>query len=366
MTRIPLRVVAAAVSCLLVSAATASADSVVPDDSIVQGNQCIGLDCVDGELFALDTLKLKAADTRLKFEDTSTAPGAPSTDWELVANDSNTGGQNVFRLTDLTANRSPLSVQGSAPADSVFVSSVGKVGFRTDNPQLDLHMRTTDTPAIRFEQTNGGGFTAQTWDIGANEANFFVRDLTAGSKLSFRIRPGAPTSSLDIQANGDVSTERVVQQKVDNTNSRTDVDAKDVLSKVVALPLQTYKYNGDPTGARHLAPLGTDFRTAFGLGSTDVAIAPGDMSGVALVAIKGLNDRIDQLQLAKGDQGPQGPEGQPGAPGAPGAGGQAGQTGGIDPATAKQIKALLSTNKKQDKRIKALEKKLRSMSRAHR
>ena len=63
---------------------------------------------------------------------------------------------------------------------------------------LDLHINTSNTPAIRLEQNNSGGFTAQTWDIGANEANFFVRDVTGGSQLSFRIRPGAPTSSVDI------------------------------------------------------------------------------------------------------------------------------------------------------------------------
>ena len=48
------------------------------------------------------------------------------------------------------------------------------------------------------------GSTAQTWDIGGNEANFFVRDLTGGSRLPLRIRPGAPTSSLDIAASGDI------------------------------------------------------------------------------------------------------------------------------------------------------------------
>jgi hypothetical protein len=69
---------------------------------------------------------------------------------------------------------------------------------------LDSHISTSNTPAIRLEQNNGGGFAAQTWDIGANEANFFVRDVTGGSKLSLRIRPGAPTSSLDIAADGDV------------------------------------------------------------------------------------------------------------------------------------------------------------------
>ena len=355
MTRIPRRVAVAAFACFLAAAPAASADSITPDDSIVQGSQCVGPDCVDGELFDLDTLKLKAEDTRLKFEDTSTAPGAPSTDWELAANDSNSGGQNLFRLTDLTANRTPFTVQSFAPTDSVFVNSLGKIGFRTNNPQLDLHMRTSNTPAIRFEQTDAGGWPAQTWDIGANEANFFVRDLTGGSKLSFRIRPGAPTSSVDIQANGDVSTERVVQQQVDNTTDRAAVDPKGILDKVVALPLETYRYPDDSTNARHLAPLGTDFRTAFGLGSTDKAIAPGDMSGVALVAIKALNTRIDELQLAKGDQGPQGPEGQRGSDGQPGAAGATGPAGGIDPKTANEIKALLATNRKQDKRIQALE-----------
>lgn len=38
--------------------------------------------------------------------------------------------------------------------------------------------------------------------MAGNEANFFVRDVTGGSRLPFRIRPGAPTSSIDISASG--------------------------------------------------------------------------------------------------------------------------------------------------------------------
>jgi len=67
-----------------------------------------------------------------------------------------------------------------------------------------VHISTSNTPAIRQEQTNAGGFTAQTWDIGGNEANWFVRDVTGGSRLPLRIRPGAPTSSIDISASGQV------------------------------------------------------------------------------------------------------------------------------------------------------------------
>jgi len=71
-------------------------------------------------------------------------------------------------------------------------------------PGLDLSLFSGDTPAIRLEQSGSQGFTAQTWDVGGNEANFFVRDVTSGSRLPLRIRPGAPTSSLDISATGDV------------------------------------------------------------------------------------------------------------------------------------------------------------------
>jgi hypothetical protein len=98
----------------------------------------------------------------------------------------------------------PFTITGSAPTNSIFVDSTGRVGFRTSTPVLDLHVNTSNTPALRLEQNNSGGFTAQTWDIAGNEANFFVRDVTGGSRLPFRIRPGAPTSSIDINASGDV------------------------------------------------------------------------------------------------------------------------------------------------------------------
>ena len=97
-----------------------------------------------------------------------------------------------------------FEVDAGAPANSLRVSSIGNIGVGTATPVLDIHTNTTDTPAMRLEQNNSGGFTAQTWDIGANESNFFVRDVTSGSTLPLRIRPGAPTSSLDISASGNV------------------------------------------------------------------------------------------------------------------------------------------------------------------
>lgn len=176
-------------------------DQVIADDLIVQGSTCIGLDCVNNESFGFDTLRLKENNTRIKFEDTSAA-GFPTTDWQLTANDSASGGQDRFSIEDVTGATIPFTVTGGAPNNAVFISSTGRIGFRTATPVLDLHVNTSNTPAIRLEQNNAGGFNAQTWDVAGNEANFFVRDVTSGSRLPLRIRPGAPTSSLDISAAG--------------------------------------------------------------------------------------------------------------------------------------------------------------------
>jgi Chaperone of endosialidase len=179
-------------------------DQVIPDNLIVQQSLCTGFDCVSGESFGFDTLRLKENNLRIHFEDTSTSAGYPNNDWRIIANDSASGGANYLSIEDSTAARNLVVVEAGAPANNLYVDNSGNIGFQNSAPGLDLHLTTTDTPAFRLEQSNAGGFTAQTWDIGANEANFFVRDLTGGSKLSFRIRPGAPTSSIDIASDGKV------------------------------------------------------------------------------------------------------------------------------------------------------------------
>jgi hypothetical protein len=179
-------------------------DQVIPDDLIVQGSACVGLDCVNNENFGFDTIRMKENNLRIKFEDTSTQAGFPTTDWQLTANDSAAGGLNKFSIEDITGVRVPFTIEGGSTTNSIYVDSTGRVGFRTSTPVLDLHVATSNTPAHRLEQNNSGGFTAQTWDVAGNEANFFIRDVTGGSLLPFRIRPGAPTSSLDIAASGNV------------------------------------------------------------------------------------------------------------------------------------------------------------------
>src|SRR5206468_5349512 len=75
-------------------------DDVIPDDLIVQGSACVGLDCVNGEVFNFDTIRLKENNTRIGFMDTSSAAGFPTNDWTIRANDSANGGGNFLAFVD--------------------------------------------------------------------------------------------------------------------------------------------------------------------------------------------------------------------------------------------------------------------------
>lgn len=179
-------------------------DQQILDDLIVTGSICVGFDCVNNENFGFDTLRLKENNLRIGFDDTSVGSGFPFNDWQITANDSANGGANKFSIDDITGGRTPFTIIAGAPTNSLFVDSSGNLGLGTSTPVLDIHVLNGNTPAMRLEQDGSSGFTAQTWDIAGNEANFFIRDVTNGSRLPFKIIPGAPTNSLFINSNGNV------------------------------------------------------------------------------------------------------------------------------------------------------------------
>lgn len=248
-------------------------DVVTADDSIIQGSECVGLDCVSGEVFGFDTIRLKENNDRLQFDDTSTSAGFPTNNWQIRANSSASGGESFLGIVDQGATGNSetgtivFQVTAGASANSLRVASNSKIGLRTATPVLDVHMNTSDTPAMRMEQNNTGGFTAQTWDVAGNEANFFVRDVTSGSRLPFRIRPGAPTSSVDISASGSVGVGTAspgfaldVQQNTGNNATGTVIRLKGNLTGTNdnTQIRFTGKTNGD------LFTIGTDVSTNNG------------------------------------------------------------------------------------------------------
>ena len=174
------------------------------DDVIIQYSLCVGNDCVNGESFGFDTLRLKENNLRIHFHDTSTSASFPTNDWRITINDSANGGASYFGVDDVDSGRRIFVLEAGAPANSLYVDDGGRVGLGESTPVVEMHIADGDTPTIRLEQDGSSGFTPQTWDIAGNEANFFIRDVTNGSKLSFKIKPGAPTSSIFIAADGDI------------------------------------------------------------------------------------------------------------------------------------------------------------------
>jgi hypothetical protein len=74
------------------------------------------------------------------------------------------------------------------------------------------------------------------------------------------------------------------------------VDGREILAKLVALPISTWNYKSDPPSVRHLGPMAQDFMAAFGLGADDKVINTVDANGVVMVAIQALHRRIEALE----------------------------------------------------------------------
>lgn len=181
-------------------------DVVHADDVIITGSLCVGYDCLtDGtENFGFDTIKMKENNIRIFFDDTSSTAGFPANDWRIIANDSSSGGGNYLSIEDSTGSKTPFKIEAGARTSSIYVSSTGRIGIGTSVPVLNLHVVHGDTPSFRLDQDTSSGWTAQVWDLAGNESNFFVRDVTGGSKLPFRIQPGTPTNTITLKSDGKV------------------------------------------------------------------------------------------------------------------------------------------------------------------
>jgi hypothetical protein len=322
-------------------------DQVILDDLIVDGSACIGLDCVDGEVFGFDTLRLKENNTRINFTDTSSTASFPSDDWTIFVNDSTNGGLNRLSIQNVTAATTPFTVLGGAPTDSMWINNSGNLGLGTSTPVVEIHSRDGDSPTLRLEQDGSSGWTPQTWDVAGNEANFFIRDVTNGARLSFRIRPNAPTSSIDVAANGNVgfgganALARIetfmnapaatpeLALRVRNSNAdfaaavqdRFAVDSNGnvtargtisqlssratkenferldgplLLAKLEKLDVPAWNYRESTAAERHIGPVAEEFHDTFGVGADPRFLAPGDVAGVALASVKALQDEVRQ------------------------------------------------------------------------
>ena len=73
------------------------------------------------------------------------------------------------------------------------------------------------------------------------------------------------------------------------------VDGEQILNSLAELPITSWRYKTESGDARHIGPMAQDFMARFGVGTDDKYILQVDADGVALAAIKTLNDRVNRL-----------------------------------------------------------------------
>ena len=76
----------------------------------------------------------------------------------------------------------------------------------------------------------------------------------------------------------------------------TPLNPQAVLAKVTALPVTEWNYKSDDAAQKHIGPMAQDFQAAFQLSADDKHISVVDEGGVALAAIQGLNQKLEETR----------------------------------------------------------------------
>jgi len=149
------------------------------------------------------------------------------------------------------------------------------------------------TGSLRFV-VNGTGVT--------NRNNSIETMRIVDGRVGIRTATPSPQYVLDVNGNAHVSGQLISDTAMFapafNISSDRDVkenfepiDPREMLDKVVELPLSRWNFKNDPD-VEHIGPMAQDFRAAFATGIDDKHIATVDADGVALAAIQGLNHKL--------------------------------------------------------------------------
>lgn len=187
---------------------------------------------------------------------------------------------------------------GSTANNQFLVRAAGGVGIGIASPGAALDVRTTagSGNAIRFGYYTGGegNLIAGPSRVGIATGDMVERISIPQSTGNVGLGTLSPSQKLhvigNILASGSITPNSDVNAKTDFA----PVNVAEILERVATLPLQQWRFKAEPDGVKHIGPMAQDFRAAFGLGEIPTAIATVDADGVALAAIQGLNQKLEQ------------------------------------------------------------------------
>lgn len=138
------------------------------------------------------------------------------------------------------------------------------------------------------------------FDFTSPVANYFGVRATGGVRFTVAIDGSGNSTQYCNLSPGVVGWSCVSDRNA--KENFVPVTGKEVLARLVAMPLYSWNFKGADPALRMLGPTAQDFYAAFGLGKDDKTIASGNADGVALAAIQGLNAKLEHLPEGKDEE----------------------------------------------------------------
>jgi hypothetical protein len=153
----------------------------------------------------------------------------------------------------------------------------------------------------RAKANHTGSFVwgdASNFDFPSTATNEFSVRATGGVRFVTGISAGgAPTAGVSLTTN-DVSWNTISDRNA-KKNFRP-ADGREILDQLARVPIQRWNYKWEADEAvPHLGPMAQDFKAAFYPGRDHKSISTLEADGVALAAIQGLNQKVEQELRAR-------------------------------------------------------------------
>ena len=201
-------------------------------------------------------------------------------------------------------------IDRTAVISRLLISTNGNVGIGTGTPQStldvngEIHWGVSNVLSVNQSGSIELGNSAQLgvfpfidFHYGMGTAqDYNTRIINSADQTLDIMRSGSSTPMGRFSSGGLTVNGTLVSASDRNLKEHfKPVSVQEVLDKVAALPISRWNYKQD-TASEHLGPMAQDFYAAFNIGPDDKHIAVVDESGVALAAIQGLNQKLEELK----------------------------------------------------------------------
>jgi hypothetical protein len=135
------------------------------------------------------------------------------------------------------------------------------------------------------------GSATQSADTFRNSAN---NEFAARATGGFRFRTNlGGTTGCNLPAGSGVFN--CTSSKLTKENF-ADVNGEELLETLRTVPVSTWNYRDEGAQVRHIGPMAEDFHAAFNLGTNNTTIGVQDLAGIAIAAVKALDERTAELE----------------------------------------------------------------------